>query len=130
MGMITINRHQYAIACVRAGKGQPRYDCGKSSVSAALRAQNGTVKPIWIAGSIEWLRQLNSGSKSSSRLTKIKFICGCYFRAGPAAVFFLNSANFLFRAFERAVSWVQLSCNVIMKSFKMSRPLRCASCIV
>ena len=36
--MITISRHQQPIACVRAGKGQPRFDCGRQVLQLTQRS--------------------------------------------------------------------------------------------
>ena len=36
--MITIRRHQKPIACVRTGKGQPRFDCGRQVLQLTQRS--------------------------------------------------------------------------------------------
>ena len=36
-GMITISQHQQPIASVRAGKGQPRFSCGRQVLQLSQR---------------------------------------------------------------------------------------------
>ena len=76
-----------------------------------------------------WLKQLNPDSKFSSRLTKIKFISGCYFNFRLAAVLPR------FRKFSVLNVWkscdsVKFSYNVTMIRFKTSTSLRFVSCMV
>ena len=125
--MITISRQQQLTACVKAGKGQPNlFDCGRQVLQLTKRSMGNRQAYLDCFG-----KQMVDTTKPSTHLTKTKFYLwllfhfwvGCCFSSVPQ--FF-----FLFRTFEQVVTRFQLSYNVIMESFKTSRPLRSVSCIV
>ena len=112
--MITISQHQQPTTCVKAGRGQPRFDCGRQVFQLNQRSMGyrQAYFECWDKRKVDitkpWLQILHSPSTNKIYLWLLIQLW----------------------TFEQVVSWVQVSYIVMMESFKTSTPLRCVSFIV